>query len=53
VKIVALRTAYIVRERYINATGCLNIIIEECRAAGGLRISNANFSQLSHDLNWE
>jgi hypothetical protein len=27
VKIVALRTEYIVRERYINATGILNIII--------------------------
>jgi hypothetical protein len=26
VKIVALRTKYIVCERYINATGCLNII---------------------------
>jgi hypothetical protein len=26
VKIVALRTEYIVRERYINATACLNII---------------------------
>jgi hypothetical protein len=25
VKIVALRTEYIVRERYINATRCLNI----------------------------
>jgi hypothetical protein len=27
VKIVALSTEYIVRERYINATGCLNIIL--------------------------
>jgi hypothetical protein len=28
VKIVALRTEYIVHERYINATGCLNIILQ-------------------------
>jgi hypothetical protein len=27
VKIVALRSEYIVRVRYINKTGCLNIII--------------------------
>jgi hypothetical protein len=26
VKIISLRTEYIVRERYLNATGCLNII---------------------------
>jgi hypothetical protein len=28
VQIVALRTEYIVHERYINATGCLNIILQ-------------------------
>jgi hypothetical protein len=27
VKIVALKTEYIVRKIYINATGCLNIIL--------------------------
>jgi hypothetical protein len=31
VKTVALKTEYIVRERYLNATECLNIIIEHLR----------------------
>jgi hypothetical protein len=35
VKIVALRTEYIVRERYINATGCLNIILQVKEAEMG------------------
>jgi hypothetical protein len=38
-KIIALRTEYIVRERYINAAGCLNIKSEDIIYANGRAIN--------------
>jgi hypothetical protein len=52
VKIIALRTEYIVREKYINETGCLNTIFYYVlRAAiffwlGGVGITR--FSDFAH-----